>query len=290
MWWGSSAPNESYPLGCPTGPPHPPPAGEAGLRPRPPLLLASSGHLLLFNSNSSDRLVDNLPLTDDRSVAKPRTRILVADAHPLIRIGISTLLSSESDLEVVGEVAHGTEVESAIARLTPDLLILDVNLPELDAVNTTRRLANRYPEVRILILTAFDDEELIFGLLEAGVTGYALKEESPTNLLFAIRAVAGGQTWLSSPVTHMLVRKAVAAWGPLALPQSPSTLTEREQEVLALIGQGLSNQQIAEALCISVGTVRSHLNHIYDKTDLGGRSQAMRYAIAHGLVSASPEQ
>jgi len=128
------------------------------------------------------------------------------------------------------------------------------------------------------------------GLLEAGVTGYALKEEPPTNLLFAIRAVAGGQTWLSGRVTRMLVRKAVAACGPLALPQSPSTLTERELEVLALIGQGLSNPQIAEALCISVGTVRSHLNHINSKIGLDRRSQVVRYAIEHRLVSAPSDE
>jgi DNA-binding NarL/FixJ family response regulator len=288
MWWKSSPPNESYPLGCPIGLPHPPPAAGAGLRPRPPPRLAFSGHLATVNSANPDQLVDNLLL--HRSAVGPRTRILIADAHPIVRIGINTLLSSESDLEVVGEVARGDEVESAVDRLAPNLLISEVNLPEMDAVNTTRRLATRYPEMPILILTICDDEELILGLLEAGVTGYALKEEPPTNLLLAVRAVAGGQTWLSGRVTRMLVRKAVAACGPLVLPQSPSPLTERELEVLALIGRGLSNPQIAEALCISVGTVRSHLNHIYDKTDLRGRSQAMRYAVAHGLVRTPSDE
>ncbi len=128
------------------------------------------------------------------------------------------------------------------------------------------------------------------GLLGAGVTGYVLKDEPPTNLLFAIRAVAQGQTWLSSQVTDILVNKAVAAWGPLAVSQDLSALTERELEVLALIGQGLDNPQIADTLCISVGTVRTHLNRIYDKTGLGGRSQAMRYAIAHGLAGTPPER
>jgi RNA polymerase sigma factor (sigma-70 family) len=251
--------------------------------------LGISGHLLPFNSSDSDLVVDDLAVTHNRSPARPRTRILIADAHPIVRIGIHTLLSGEPDLQVVGEVAHGAEVESAVARLTPHLLILDVNLPELDAIATARRLAKRYPEVGILILTACDDEEIVFGLLEAGVTGYVLKEESPTNLLSAIRAVAQGQIWLSSRVAHVVVRRAVAAWGPLTLCQSLSALTEREQEVLALMGQGLSNRQIAEALCISVGTVRSHLNRIYDKTGLGGRSQAMRYAIAHGLVKGLPK-
>jgi DNA-binding NarL/FixJ family response regulator len=205
-------------------------------------------------------------------------------------MGIHTLISNEQDLEVVGEVAHGSEVESALARLTPALLILDVNLPELDAIPSTRHLAKRYPQVQILILTACDDEEIVFGLLEAGATGYALKEEPPMNLLFAIRAVANGQTWLSSRVARMLVRKAVTAWGPLVVSQDLSALTGRELEVLALIGQGVSNQQIAEALCISLGTVHSHVKRIYYKTGLHTRAEAVRYAIAHGLMSASLEE
>jgi hypothetical protein len=122
MWWGLSPPNESYPLGCPTGLPHPPPGEEVGLRPRPLPLLAISNHLLPSNASSSNRLVDSLLLTGNRSAARRRTRILIADAQPLTRIGLYTLLSNEPDLEVVGEVAHGAEVESAIARVTPDLL------------------------------------------------------------------------------------------------------------------------------------------------------------------------
>ena len=132
---------------------------------------------------------------------------------------------------------------------------------------------------------------LMAGLLEAGSKGYVLKEESPTDLLFAIRTVVVGRFWLSSRVTRIVVDKAVADRGPpLAVSQDLPTLTERELEVLALIGQGLSNRGIAEALCITRTTVRTHIKRIYDKTGLGGRSQAMRYAIAHGLVSAPPEE
>jgi len=289
MWWGSSPPNESHPF-CPTGLPPPPLVGEVGPRPRPLPLLAISGHLLPINSSNSDQLAHSLPLTDNRSVDRGRTRILIADAHPLTHIGLHTLLGSQPDLEVVGEVAHGEELESAIARLAPDLLILDVNLPELDPIGTTRHLTKRYPQVAILVLTTRNDEELLFGLLEAGVTGYALKGESATDLLFAIRTVAGGRFWLSSRVARIVVNQALPAREPPAMPQDLSALTERELEVLALIGRGLSNPQIAEALCITRNTVRSHIKRIYDKTGLGGRGQAMRYAIEHGLVSALPEK
>ena len=289
MWWGSSPPNESHPF-CPTGLPPPPAAREVALPPRPSLLLAISHHLLPINSSNSDPLAHSSPLTDNRSVGRRRTRILIADAQPLTRIGLHTLLSREPDLEVVGEVVHSELLESAIARLAPVLLILDVTLPELDAVTSTRHLVKRYPQLSILILSARNDEELIFGLLEAGITGYALKEEPRTDLLFAIRTAAAGRFWLSSRVARMVVDKALADRGPLALSQSLSELTERELEVLALIGQGLSNPQIAEALCITRTTVRSHIKRINSKIGLDRRSQVVRYAIEHGLVSAPPEE
>jgi len=235
-------------------------------------------------------LAHSSPLADNRKAGRKRTRILIADAQPLTCIGLHTLLSREPDLEVVGEVAHGEELGSAIARVTPDVLILDVNLPELDAIATTRRLAKRYPELGILILSARDDEELLFGLLEAGAMGYALKEEPAADLLFAIRTIAGGRFWLSSQVARIVVNKALPAREPPSMSQNLSALTEREMEVLALIGQGLSNQQIAEALCITHSTVRSHIKRINSKIGLGGRSQAMRYAIAHELVRAPPEE
>ncbi len=289
MRWGSSSPDESHPF-CPTGLPPPPLAGEVGLPPRPSLLLAISHHLLPINSSNSAPLAHSLPLTDDRKAGRRRTRILIADAQPLTRIGIHTLLSREPELEVVGEVAHGEGLESAIARLAPDLLILDVTLPELDAVSTTRHLTKRYPRLQILILTARNDEELLFSLIEAGITGYALKGEPATDLLFAIRTVAGGRFWLSSRVARIVVDKARTGREPKAMPQDLSALTERELEVLALIGQGLSNPQIAEALCITRTTVRTHIRRINAKLGLDRRSQVVRYAIEHGLVRTSPEE
>jgi DNA-binding NarL/FixJ family response regulator len=219
-----------------------------------------------------------------------RTRILIADDQPLIRMGLHTLLNGEQDLEVVGEVARGDEVESAIDRLAPNVLILDITLPELDAVDTTRHVTKHHTEVQILILTACDDQEVILGLLEAGATGYVLKADSPASLLLAIRTVAKGHTWLSSRVANVLVSKPGAPWTPPMVSQGLPALTGREREVLALVGQGLSNRQIAETLCITRGTVRSHLNRVYDKIGVDGRSQAMHYAMMHGLVRDVPEE
>ena len=289
MRWESSPLDELHPF-CPMGLPPPPLAGEVGLSPRPLLLLAISHHLLPINSSNPAPLAHSQPPTADRKAGRRQTRILIADAQLLTRIGLHALLSRESDLEVVGKVVHSEQLESAIASLAPDLLILDVTLPELDAVTSTRHLVKRYPQVSILILSARNDEKLIFGLLEAGITGYALKEEPRTDLLFAIRTVAAGRFWLSSRVARMVVDKALADRGPLALSQSLSELTERELEVLALIGQGLSNPQIAKALCITRTTVRSHIKRINSKIGLDRRSQVVRYAIEHGLVSAPPEE
>jgi two-component system response regulator DevR len=289
MWWGSSPPDESHPF-CPTGLPPPPATGEVGLSPRPSLLLAISHHLLPINSSNSVPLAHGLLLTDNHNVGGGRISILIADAQPLTRIGLHTLLSREPDLEVVGEVTHGEQLESAIAALAPDLVILDVVLPELDAVTSTRYLVKRYPQMSILVLTARNDEELLFSLLEAGVTGYALKGEPATDLLFAIRTVARGRFWLSSRVARIVANQVLPDREPPAMSQDLPALTEREREVLALIGRGLSNPQIAEALCITRTTVRAHIRRINAKIGLDRRSQVVRYAIEHGLVGPPPEE
>jgi len=290
MCWASSSPQQSYPLDRATELHHPLLSERVKLCPRPPLLLLIGNPLVASHSDGSDSLANAWPLTANRSPATPCTRILIADDQPLIRIGLHTLLSNELDLEVVGEVARGDEVESAIDRLAPNLLILDITLPGLDAIGTTRHLTKHHTEVQILILTACDDQEVILGLLEAGVTGYALKADSPASLLLAIRTVAKGHTWISSRVANVLVSKPVAPWAPPMVSQSLPALTGREREILALVGQGLSNRQIAETLCITRGTVRSHLNRVYGKAGWDGRSQAMHYAMIHGLVSGPPEE
>ncbi len=289
MCRASSYPQQLYPLHRPTERPLPLWAGGVELRSRLPLLPIGN-HLVAPHSDGSDSLASGLPLTANRSPAMDRTRILIADDQPLIRIGLHTLLNGEQDLEVVGEVARGDEVESAIDRLSPNVLILDITLPELDAVDTTRHVAKHHTEVQILILTACDDQEVILGLLEAGVTGYALKEESPASLLLAIRTVAKGHTWLSSRAANVLVSKPGAPWAPPMVSQGLPALTGREREVLALVGQGLSNRQIAKTLCITRGTVRSHLNRIYDKIGVDRRSQAVRYAMTQGLARDVPEE
>jgi len=214
-------------------------------------------------------------------------RVLVADDHPVVRAGIRALAGAQPDLELVGEAADGPEIKRLVAQQQPDVLLLDLNMPNLEPAALTRHLTQTYPHLRILVLTAYDDEELIINLLDAGALGYALKGELEDNLVEAIRRVAAGERWLTRSVGDALVRRAVAARADLPARGSPvelERLTEREQEVLVLLSRGASNAQIAAQLHISEHTVRSHITHVYAKLGVASRVEAARYAARHGLV------
>jgi len=210
-------------------------------------------------------------------------RVVLADDHPVVRAGIKTMLEREPDLRVAGEIGDGTQVESLTHDWQPDVLVLDVNMPGLDPVSTTRRLKEQYPQLHILVLTAYDDDAYVTGLLSVGATGYLLKEEAPETLVAAIRAVARGESWLSQRIAGRLARKAVA---PVRAAEA-ETLTSREREVLRLLALGLSNDEIAERLFITKRTVQNHVSAIYGKLRLDSRAEAVLYAIRHGIVDVS---
>jgi DNA-binding NarL/FixJ family response regulator len=211
------------------------------------------------------------------------TRILLADDHPVLRTGLISLINEHPDLEVVAEAGNGDELMEAVAAQHPDVLILDIRMPNFDPVATTQHLTATCPGLRILILTAHDDEDYIHGLLDAGALGYVIKDEAPTDLIAAIRSVARGELWLSARVAHRVARRALGyaaadEAGPLA------NLTDREREILALIGAGFSNREIAHRLVIAEKTVENHIHNLYHKLNLNNRPQAVRFAIHHGLV------
>ncbi len=210
-------------------------------------------------------------------------RVLIADDHPLVRAGIKTMIEKEHDLCVVGEIATGDRVETLTRQWRPDVLLLDVNMPGLDPVAATRSLKKHRPALNILVLTAYDDDAYVTGLLSAGATGYLLKEEALDTLVAAIRAVAKGDSWLSQRVAGRLARKAIAP--SHATPAEP--LTSREREVLRLLALGLSNDRIADRLCIAKRTVQNHVSNTYGKLDLDSRAEAVLYAIRHGIVDVS---
>jgi len=212
---------------------------------------------------------------DSRSI-----RVLIADDHPVVRAGIVRMLNKEPAIHVVGEIGDGSQVERLTTENMPDVLVLDVNMPGLDPVITTRHLKEQCPTLHILVLTAYDDDAYVVGLLSAGATGYLLKEEALETLVTAIRAVAQGESWLSQRIAGRLARKALDR----AETAPPGPLTPREQEVLRLLALGLGNDEIAERLVITKRTVQNHVSSVYAKLRLESRAEAVLYAIRHSLV------
>jgi len=198
-----------------------------------------------------------------------------------MRQAIRTALEDEPDLMVVGEVGDGRGLIPAIQKFAPDILILDVSMPNHNAAAAARELGRLHPTLRILVLSAYSDEAYVFGLLEAGVRGYVLKEEEPEVIVAGIRAVAKGQAWFSQKViAKILERNYPAAETETEQP----LLTERELEVLRLAGKGYSNRQIARELVITEGTVKKHLSHIMQKLRVCTRLQAVMVALQRGLL------
>lgn len=211
-------------------------------------------------------------------------RILFADDHNIVRAAVASYLERKEDIEVVGEVAEGGPVLfDAVATLQPDVLLLDAHMPghEVDVIHTTRVLCRRYPDLAILIFSAYRNREYVVGLLKAGAIGYVLKGDSPDRLLQAIYAVAEGNEWVSPGVANILVGSVREGE-----PSPDEVLSPREIEVLYAMARGFTNGRIAEALFISEQTVKNHVSSIFTKLDVSTRVEAVLYAIRHGLSSA----
>jgi DNA-binding NarL/FixJ family response regulator len=209
-------------------------------------------------------------------------RVVIVDDHPVVRAGIRAVLATATDIIVVAEGSSGADAMRMATELQPDVLVLDVNLPDLNGFEVTRRLRAGHVNTAILILTVHDDDETIFGLLEAGATGYVLKEEALETLAAAVRATARGENWLSPRVAHQVVRRATGEANECASPPFP--LTTRELDVLRLLAQGLNNEAIAQHLSLTKRTVQNHVSAIYGKLGVASRAEAVLYAIRHKLV------
>lgn len=215
--------------------------------------------------------------------------ILIVDDHTLFRSGIRKMLEEEADMCVVGEAATGQEALEQARRLVPDVILMDIKMPDLsgsgqvlDGIEATRVLHREMPHMGIIFCTVFEDDEFVFAGLQAGGRGYILKDDDPETMLRAIRAVAHGESLLGPAVAQKVMRQFSA----LPLKQTPlvDDLTPREMEVLKLIAGGLTNKEIAETLVLSEKTVKNHINNIFSKLHVYDRSQAMLYAIRQGLV------
>ncbi|MCX7856041.1 MAG: response regulator transcription factor [Anaerolineae bacterium] len=208
-------------------------------------------------------------------------KVLIADDHAIVRAGLRALIASEPSLELAGEAAGGYEAIDLVEKSRPDILLLDISMPDLDGIAVTKKLKPQYPDLRILILTVHEDEALLREAIRAGASGYVLKRAAESELLSAIRIVMRGDMYVDPAMLRSLFLEEKSAspdWQPV------EPLTPREIEVLKLIVQGYTNRQIAEKLCISVRTVEGHRANICGKLGLRSRVELVRYAREHGLI------
>lgn len=209
-------------------------------------------------------------------------RVFIAEDHAIVRKGVHTLLSLEKDIQVVGEAANGVEAVRQVGTLQPDVVLMDLVMPEMDGIQAIQQIKLKHPQVKVLVLTSFATDDKIFPAIKAGALGYLLKDSDPAELVTAIRQVNAGECSL-----HPVIARKVLQELNLSPKHSPAvqSLTDRELEVLRMVSQGKSNRQIAEELFLSLGTVRAHLSNILGKLHLASRTQATLYALREGLAS-----
>jgi DNA-binding NarL/FixJ family response regulator len=213
-----------------------------------------------------------------------RIKILLAEDHIIVREGTRQLLEQSQDMEVIGEASDGMEAVQLAVDLHPDVVVMDVRLPRLNGIEATRTITSHSPEIRVLILSAYDDDSYVFPLLEAGASGYLLKTASGVELAEAIRMVYAGQKALAPRITAKLVNR-LGGRGSFRAAGMPEGLTDREMEVLRAAAHGQPNKEIASALAISPQTVQVHLRNIFAKLGVDSRSQAVAYAIRRGWIT-----
>jgi len=207
-----------------------------------------------------------------------KIKIAMADDHNVVRTAVAAYLAKKPDLEIVGEVADPTLLPGVIDKTKPDVLLLDAHMPGHKVIKTARYLHDQYPNLRILILSAYDRHEYIVGLLKAGASGYVLKNDSLEMLDSAIRAIANGEEWLSPRVVEILIESVRSNNSAQIM------LTSREKEVLKLLTMGCKNSDIAERLVITVQTVKNHVSNIFNKLGVESRVEAVLFAVNHDLV------
>ncbi len=209
-------------------------------------------------------------------------RVLIADDHTVVRKGIRMLLTTEPGLEVIGEASDGLETVEQYTKLQPDVLLLDLQLPALDGLEVIKQVKADFPGARILVLTSFSEDETVFAAIKAGAMGYLIKDSTPEELLRAIHDVYLGRPSLHPNIAYKLMQEINRPASDL--PPTEEPLTEREEEILKYVAQGLSNQEIADRLFISERTVRTHISHILGKLHLANRTQAALYALRQGYA------
>ncbi len=215
----------------------------------------------------------------------PKIKILIADDHAVVREGTRQILAQEADLEVVAEAADGEEAIRLAGEYRPDVAIMDIAMPKCDGIEATRKIKSLYPGIAVLILSAYDDDQFVFSLLEAGAAGYLLKSIRGRELIDAVRAVYAGESVLHPSIARKVLNRFVPTPDKAAAQKPVEVLSDREVEVLKLATQGLSNQEIAEKLCLSLRTVQAHLGHIFNKLEVSSRTEAVVRGLKVGWIT-----
>ena len=214
-----------------------------------------------------------------------KIRILIADDHAVVREGTRQVLEQEPDLIVVAEAGDGEEAIRLAGEFKPDVAIIDIAMPKLDGIEATKQIKAHYPAIAVLIFSAYDDDQFVFSLLEAGAAGYLLKSVHGRELIDAVRAVYAGESVLHPSIARKVLNRFAPAPGTPKAAESSEVLTEREVEVLKLATRGLSNQDIANKLYLSLRTVQAHLGHVFNKLQVSSRTEAAVRALKEGWLT-----
>jgi DNA-binding NarL/FixJ family response regulator len=218
------------------------------------------------------------------SAAGPPLRVVIADDQALVRAGFRLILEEVGGFQVVGEAADGDQAITAVRRHRPDLVLMDVRMPNLDGIEATRRILSGGASCRVVILTTFDLDEHVFAALRAGASGFLLKDVSPEQLVASLRILAGGEALLAPSITRRLIERFTAPGSGPAASHVLSALTEREREVLILVARGLSNDELAGELHVGESTIKTHVGRVLAKLGLRDRVQAVVFAYENGLI------
>jgi NarL family two-component system response regulator LiaR len=209
-------------------------------------------------------------------------RVVIADDHAIVRKGMRAMLEIVPDIELIGEAENGRQAVEIVLALRPDVILMDLVMPEMDGIEAIQKIKLQIPDARILVLTTFAGEDKLFPAIQAGALGYHLKDSRPEELVEAIRQVCRGESSLHPVIARRLLQELAR---PQQQPPTPDPLTTRELEVLRMVAEGMSNQEISDQLVVSEATIRTHVSHIMNKLHLASRTQVALYALREGLAS-----